>query len=238
VRSPWAGKSHDPRHEAEELAAWARVAQSAAVNSALCSPELDLALNCLAQGFAASLSAKKPMSARTITTCSWLRVRGTGMQFVQAADYFYLKREVPHTELDMDLEVARERACASCSRTRLSAAALAAAESEGARPCKACGNKRALVAAAWIPLGPWPLDGGALAVLPGSHRYSGFRSDKPAKSQLPARFAEQAKGEPWVVAALEPGDVLILDAQLVKASTENRKGGFFRASLDKMFVVR
>ena len=92
--------------------------------------------------------------------------------------------------------------------------------------------------AVWIPLGPWPIDGGSLAVLPGSHRYSGYtKGPASAHSQVPVGFKNQGSGQPWVVGQLDPGDVLIMDTQLCAATTENRRDGYFRASLDKRVLL-
>jgi hypothetical protein len=69
-------------------------------------------------------------------------------------------------------------------------------------------------------------------VLPGSHRYSGFIKNTALRTHLPMGFKTQAATQPWVVGALDAGDVLLLDSQVCAASTENRRDNFFRASLD------
>jgi len=57
--------------------------------------------------------------------------------------------------------------------------------------CALC-PKPVFALACWVPLGPWHIDGGSVALLPGSHRYSGFiKGPANAHSQTPAGFKNQ-----------------------------------------------
>jgi len=223
------GKGHDAKREAEEIARWVDVARSQPCTDVLQGEQVRAALDALCRG-AAQVVGCAAVECEPAPDCAWLRVRGTGMQAPEAADYFHLRQFV-NAGLKWNESVAREAVCPACHKSRLSS------PPDAPERCSKC-PKPAFAVACWVPLGPWPVDGGSLAILSGSHRYSGFCKGPGNGSQTPVGFKSQAEQQGWTVCALDPGDVLLLDSQVVTASTENRREGYFRASLDKRLVLR
>ena len=218
-------------HPGEE-AKWEALVESRACDELLASAPIEHALEELCAGMTRRWLAPGSGGAyrhRDVKKLAWLRVRGTGMLVKEHADFHYVTGQdaidgVPDAE-----DLARE------SRPK------------GADPVACAG--------VWVALGPWPVSGGALAVLPESHLFRGFVGRRNVvDEELPSAFQTQAKlgagavaGDaprtdarplPWRIAELAAGDVLVVDSQVVMASTVNREPRFYRASVDKRVVLR
>jgi len=89
----------------------------------------------------------------------------------------------------------------------------------------------------WVAAGPNPIDGGNMALLPGSHMYTGFLKP-PRGEETPYDFKKQAKEMPWVLEDLQPGDALIVDMQTVRAFVSNKRHPhFIGAYADNMYMM-
>ena len=91
---------------------------------------------------------------------------------------------------------------------------------------------------AWVAVGPNPIDGGGVAVLPGSHLLPGFLSKQRGDDEVPIDFRKQVKEMPWVASDLAPGDVLLIDMQTTRAFVSNRRQPYFVGTFaDSMFTI-
>ena len=200
--------------DAREERVWRALVRSPGVRDALNGPRIRDALAKLCSGASKKYlapTAKLRYEAVDSVERAWLRLRGPGFIAPDHADYFYLAAH-GMDELEDATVLAREN--------------------------QLPGSPPTLCPALWVALGPWPTAGGATAVLPGSHEFKGFAGKGSLDRSKPHGFVSQANGKPWAVTDLRAGDVLLVDAQAVSATTENKLPGFYRVSLDKRVVVR
>jgi hypothetical protein len=88
---------------------------------------------------------------------------------------------------------------------------------------------------AWLPLGQCPMELGALAVLPGSHR-AGLRPHGAATAG--AAGCEVPAGAAWHTTDFDCGDVLVFDGRTVHRALPHRLGQKLRLSVDYRFTRR
>lgn len=82
-----------------------------------------------------------------------------------------------------------------------------------------------------------PIEGGGMALLPGSHLLSGF-TKQVLPHETPVDFKKQAKGMPWVGEDMKAGDAFLVDMQTTRAYVGNRKSPFFLCSIvDNMYFL-
>jgi hypothetical protein len=141
------GMGHDKTKEDEEVAKWLACARGAECRGVLDSKELRGAIAQLCEGVK-QVCALKACKSRTARNAEWLRMRGTGVQAREAADYFYLKQETGEENLDWDVAVAREALCEGCGKSRL----MMRVGDSGAL-CVKC-RAPVIAVACWVPLGP------------------------------------------------------------------------------------
>lgn len=102
--------------------------------------------------------------------------------------------------------------------------------------CSEC-NLRPMVFACWIPLtNKVGCKAGNITVLPGSHKMIGFSTQNLENGDLPVRFQQQAKTMDWHAGAFQPGDVLLMDLNLVRASGRNRKN-IMHMCVDSRYIL-
>lgn len=146
----------------------------------------------------------------------WARMRGRLNPRKEWTEYFFFKMNEQNEEemKKWDRRYARE-----ITRRR-----------ENAKPRYAL--------SAWVAVGPNPIDGGNLALLPGSHLLPGFLAQIRRDEEVPNDFRKQAREMPWVVSDLEEGDVLLVDMQTTRAYVSNRRSpAFVGAFADSMLIV-
>ncbi|WP_147136820.1 phytanoyl-CoA dioxygenase family protein [Stackebrandtia albiflava] len=94
----------------------------------------------------------------------------------------------------------------------------------------------------WLPLTDAPVDGGCMAVVPGSHRWGLVDSDASGRPVGPdddpervyRAAADRARFSPAVLLPMRRGDLLVFTNLLVHTGTENRSGRV-RWSVDMRF---
>lgn len=92
---------------------------------------------------------------------------------------------------------------------------------------------------AWVAVGPNPIDGGSVALLPGSHLLTGFLSPLRKDEEVPLDFKKNVKEWPWVATDMEAGDVLLIDVQTARAFVSNRRAPpFVGAFADGMYLLK